>query len=242
MNDSLSSSYLRNIPCKGITKEDVVLLNNVNCDTLYKTLLKIFDFWTYEIIRNEKMVFLSEEYLYTEIALYLPGAVMTGHHYTPIENIDSIEVSIKQAVSKAIINALNTYFILDEEDLKFEEKVSNFDNGETIIYENNVNEDNEKIETTTLDEIEKEEIKPKNQFGLRDDQIEFINNFKTENNIDTSEKFDYYVKAWSDNTSHDIATKNELIKAGEKILDEFIKWIKVVQVENIINKTVLSPI
>jgi hypothetical protein len=117
------------------------------------------------------------------------------------------------------------------------------------------NQSNEAL--TTLEDVEKElniqqsELIPfdptpaptkENNFGLRQDQIDFMKMFQQALKIDTTEKFDEYVKAWaSTNSAFPLHSKAELIAYGAVALDSFIAWIKEVYKDNIANNTFAFP-
>lgn len=207
MQDKLIDFYIN----KNQPEVDLFLINNVNPDNVIETLNKIYNFnWSYEVTEIKEIL----NNMYATIVLYTPGRVITSVASSN-ENADKL---ISVALSKALKYMYKT----------FEDKPN-----ETILENNEDKKEEEEIQTTTLEQLEKEIEGPtKNPYGIRNDQITFINNFKNTHNIDTDEKFNYYVKTWSDNTGREINTKKELITAGEAAVDLFIKWISIVSMDN----------
>lgn len=110
---------------------------------------------------------------------------------------------------------------------------------------------------TTLDDVENElgikvgepipfdPVKPQqgNDFGIRPDQIEFMKKFQEALKVDTTEKFNEYVKAWSlTESAFAVSTKRELIScAGPVGVDHFIQWVKEVYKDNLANNEFVCP-
>ena len=61
---------------------------------------------------------------------------------------------------------------------------------------------------------------------ITQEQIDFINNFKEEFKIDTDEKFNSYIETWNSQAKTSVKNKYDLARAGRKVVDSFISWVK----------------
>lgn len=186
--------------------------------------------WTFTINSTEYNQNIEE---YTScITLYVPGRVMTG--VGSMYNIkNSIDDAIKNAIEKIYpeeiddnLDENNNYTI--EDIVKEANVISEITQDSTpdIVQNDNIENDDNKIAISGTD--------------ITNRQVRFINDFKEKNNIDTKEKFDYYVRTWATNNAIDnISTKKELISAGSKVLDNFIEWINIMQIT--LNEGVTVP-
>lgn len=210
---------------------DFSLINNVDCDNIIGIFNSIFNFdWSYEILDINETNQVHEMYLI--IAVFVPGRVITSMASSKV--FSNERNSVTELLNKALVKALNDMFYCK--------------NYAAPVIPDDVNsiceEDSKTISATDIEKLE-ESIKndlPKNEYGIRADQINFINQFKLKHSIDTDEKFNRYVQIWSDNNTYEINTKKELILAGEKIVDEFITWISLMSSNEIVDKSIVSPI
>lgn len=210
---------------------------NVGIDNVIPELNKIFkNNWTYEIVKED---YDSIEGLYLlTIVLYMPGKVIPGAATIDINKVGLEEYRVI-GIKTAVKNAYDNCIILNEE-----YKASDNVIQEKEIITEDIKETKKEVKNSSLDELEEEmkDKKPVDKLTIRKDQIDFINNFKIENNINTEDKFNYCVKTFGENSNYHVYNKRELIKAGAIVLDEFISWIKKVQVSDIISQNIISPI
>lgn len=213
MNSNLIEHFLNK---KQITITDFSLIHNVNYDNVVETFNYIFKFdWTYEILKIKEISPMNE--ICIVIAVYIPGRVITSM----VSDGTSSELS--ELLNKALINAL-------------------IDCSSSITKDTNENKIT--ISANDIDKLE-DSIKnetPKNEYGIRQDQISFMNDFKLKYTIDSDEKFNHYIQTWSDNNIYEINTKKELILAGEKVVDEFINWISIASANDAMINPIVSPI
>lgn len=225
MQQVLVNNYIRKAQS---TVVDLFLISRVNSDTIIGVLNKIYNFdWCYEILEIKE--FDSE--VYATIVLYTPGRI-----YSTLVTSKSIcEININLALTKALKEMYEVINDNGNSNIESQQEIKE------VVKE--IVKEEENIKTSTLDEIEKEVKSIKtNQYGIREDQIAFMNNFKKNNNIDSDDKFNYYIKTWSDNTGREISTKKELITSGEIAVDEFIKWASIVSIDSSSSINISSPI
>lgn len=220
--------------------------NKKEMNEIYKKLNEVtLNNWTYCI---DELI--SDDMSYRcSISLFVPGRVMTGFGYSRDLPEKAIEEAIRQSVSML-------YPCSEKEDADNIEKIKDIVKEETPVFE-----ELESIkpleEALTFDEIDEQgldntseidnEVKEDdNELAMEGNtitkgQVRFINEFKEANQIDDDEKFNYYIKTWASNVAIDgIDNKIELIQSGHDILDNFIKWIKVMQPT--LDKGIVSPI
>lgn len=230
---------MKAILCKayeiGNVKQSIVKCDNIDCLSIYEKLNKITNNnWTYTIDN-----ILNNENLYNVvITLFIKGRSMPGTSYGK---------TIKEATDKAIQDAYNIMFSNTITSNTTSEIKEDYKINDYVLLDNEIQNEYSTIEE--IDQIE-EETKiihedddkcpiPGNNITNR--QIRFINYFKDHNQIDTDEKFDYYIKTWATNQAVDnINTKKELIKAGYDMLESFISWIKIMQ--PILDNGIVSPL
>jgi hypothetical protein len=194
---------------------------------------------------------------YESEILVLSGYLMKVTLNTPVKSaVGYAEVNppfndTEQAIRKALAEACRVAF-QTEVVTKSEQPTEEVEHD----YQADFSQKNEQA-LTTLDDVEKElniqqgqpipfdqtpAPTPENKFGLRPDQIEFMKMFQQTLKIDTTEKFDEYVKAWSSTQSaFPLHSKAELISYGAIALDSFITWIKEVYKDNIANNSFSFP-
>ena len=229
MQDKLVDFYINKSKIK-IVDTELHLISNVNSDNVIETLNEIYNFdWCYEVIDVKEIL----NKVCLNVVLYTPGRIFSKIYAS--KNFDN------SVINELLATALKDMY----------KNISIFE-GECKTIEETATEDTS-IETTTLDKLEEEikenEIKKespspsKNQYGIRKDQIDFMNEFKAKYNIDNDEKFNYYIKTWSDNTGREISTKKELVTAGEEYVDKFIKWVSIIEIDkNTSSINISSPI
>lgn len=229
MQDKLVDFYINKSKIK-IVDTKLHLISNVNSDNVIETLNNIYNFdWCYEVIDVKEIL----NKVCLNVVLYTPGRIFSKIYAS--KNFDN------SVINELLATALKDMY----------KNISIFE-GECKTIEETATEDTS-IETTTLDKLEEEvkesEIKKevtspsKNQYGIRKDQIDFMNEFKAKYNIDNDEKFNYYIKTWSDNTGREISTKKELVTAGEEYVDKFIKWVSIIEIDkNTSSINISSPI
>ena len=229
MQDKLVDFYINKNKIK-IVDTKLHLISNVNSDNVIETLNEIYNFdWCYEVIDVKEIL----NKVCLNVVLYTPGRIFSKIYAS--KNFDN------SVINELLATALKDMY----------KNISIFE-GECKTIEETATEDTS-IETTTLDKLEEEikesEIKKeapspsKNQYGIRKDQIDFMNDFKAKYNIDNDEKFNYYIKTWSDNTGREISTKKELVTAGEEYVDKFIKWVSIIEIDkNTSSINISSPI
>lgn len=250
MKDKLYERYINN-------SQDNVSITYINSDIVgidkvvdvYKLLNKVTNnSWTYSVdfidSNPEKTIW------NVSVILFINGRCMTG-----VGTSDCFD----GAVNNALITACKAMFYTYGEEVSCEEPK---DSKESVDTESNNNEsevnkdeylsfdeidkaddsNNSIIENTgTQDEYEDDDDTPIEGSSITNRQIRFMNEFKEYNNIDTDEKFDYYVKTWATNNVIDnIMTKKELVKAGYDMLENFICWIK--KMQPVLDNGVKSPI
>lgn len=193
---------------------------------------------------------LDKGYMLAKITLHTRIKKAVG--FALIKCIDGKYAIDNQIIREGLVQACHLGFAYTELPCdKVEEEVHT----ETGITELNNAENVEAI--TTLDDIENElnvkvgepipfdPVKPQpgNDFGIRPDQIEFMKKFQEALKIDTTEKFNEYVKAWSlTESAFAVSTKRELIScAGPVGVDHFIQWVKEVYKDNLANNEFVCP-
>lgn len=235
MQDSLVEHFLGK---KQVEKVDLSLISNVNSDNVVNTFNTVFNSdWTYEILNIDQTDQIREIYLI--IAVYVPGRVLSSMASFKVFSNERNDMTT--LLNEALVKALK--------DLVYNELPQTPTMGlENIVSRDipsNVDEEvSEPVSASDIDKLEND-IKnetPKNEYGLRKDQIDFMNDFKVKHTIDTDEKFNHYVQTWCDNTIYEINTKKELILAGEKVVDEFIQWISIASANDTMNSSIVSPI
>lgn len=249
---------MKNILCNtygvGLFKPLIVNCDNLSSMNTYEKLNKVTNNdWTYII---DNIISDTNSQYTVVICLFIKGRIMTG-----VGN----GTSIRLATDEAVKNAFDIMFSRSSQDeipntnINKIETVSEFTNlSEHILLdktqeeaqEDEVQEYNEE-EYSTFDEIDESQAsiveddnddeRPIPGSDITNRQIRFMNEFKEHNQIDSDEKFDYYIKTWASNVAvDDINTKKELIQAGHDTLENFIKWIKVMQPA--LEKGIVSPI
>lgn len=238
MKDKLIEIYLS----KKNEAVDFSIINNVTIDNVIAKMNEIYNYdWTYEIVETKE--FYGE--LFVNIALYIPGRV-----FTCITVINLKDFNPTSCIETALYKAFKNMYSLPEYDLTTMEindtsNITNVNANNNIISDDNkTNPSAKSLTLEELDELEEEERKVKTSYNnIREDQIEYMNNFKEKYNIDSDTKFNYYIRTWSDNTENNIETKIELVSAGEKAIDSFINWVELITKNNGLEEPkVLSPI
>lgn len=99
-------------------------------------------------------------------------------------------------------------------------------NGQGCYVIENVNCD---IDKFVDDSINKVLVKCIDRFINKEyeEVIKKINEIKAKFNINTNEKFDFYIKKWGDLSGSKIQNKNHLFKSGINGMKSFIQWIEV---------------
>lgn len=217
MNNSLIENYFNS----GI-EVDFSLLKKVDFDSIITNLHKATSGkYSYEtdIIDDQGGT------VRMKLRLYIPGKVVDAYTTTTYEKINNgIRAALIEACS-IISGGIDTTT----------PTINKVDNGEALTALNQLNEIEKEINQAPVQE------KPKKDYGIRQDQIEFMKKFQNALKIDTEEKFDTYVKAWSDAKTVGITTKKNLVAAGPEALDLFIEWIKEVHRDNMESNTFVCP-
>ena len=111
-----------------------------------------------------------------------------------------------------------------------DEFIKNFDEEEELEFtDENIKKFEEETKMMMEDLKQREENRnPLVKQGLvREDQIEFINEFKEEFKIESDDQFNLYIANWAENTGNcSITNKKQLIYSGIKTIDSFIEFIK----------------
>lgn len=242
---------MKNVLCNaygvGLFKPLIVSSDNISNMNTYEKLNTITNNdWSYTI---DNILYNVDNSYNVVISLFIRGRVMSG--------VGS-DISIKKATDLALDMAYDMLFSRPVKETKIEvntleekESVNEFTNLSEYV---SLDKEQEVVEEefSTFDEIDEIETSivscdndddecPIPGSDITNKQIRFMNEFKEHNQIDTDEKFDYYIKTWASNVAvDDINTKKELIQAGYDTLENFIKWIKVMQPT--LEKGIVSPI
>lgn len=241
MNETMIKVYSEN---KSVSMEDIFLLRHVGIDNVRGILNRAFKgFWSYEI--TSEVIDIASNTAHMTIQLYVPGRSLSG-----IASINKNEDELNYR--KNLVNAalLDACMCIAED---FEDKGETTEDTNKTIEEDKevkeINKELENIKTSSIEELEREAKKVEEQkqahqknTAFRKDQIDYLNKFKAENNIDNDSKFDYYVRVWNDSCNTGVSTKRELVTAGPKALDAFIAWLEKVKSTNIENQEVNCPI
>lgn len=243
---------MKNVLCNaygvGLIKPLIVNCDNMSNMNTYEKLNKITNNdWSYTI---DNILYNVDHSYNVVISLFIKGRVMAG--------VGS-DTSIKQATDLALDMAYDMMFSRTIQETKIEtntveerEPVNEFTNLSEHILLDKEQENIIEEEFSTFDEIDENETSivncdnddeecPIPGSNITNKQVRFMNDFKEHNQIDTDEKFDYYIKTWASNVAiDDINTKKELIQAGYDTLENFIKWIKVMQPT--LENGIVSPI
>ena len=231
MKDTLIDFYINK---KQPEIVDLSLISNVNSDNVIETLNKIYNFdWSYEVTEIKEIAGM----VHATIVLYTPGRIFTSVACSN-EKVDNL---VELALAKATVNMYKTFeTIRDTSDIT-DQEINEEEPTEEI--------ENKTIENVTLEELQEEEETKKastahttNPYGIRNDQIDFMNNFKKTHNIDSDEKFNYYIKTWSDNTGREIHTNKQLITYCVIEVDAFIKWVHMIVMNSNPAFEISSPI
>lgn len=245
MNDALINKYVGPGMCYNDFKE----LGDVTVDNFaYKMNQLCFGKWSYDVdIIND-----NGNDIFIKVSLYCPMKHVCGFAETTKNDIN-------KGIAAAIVDAIKWGFCFKERHSNENAKTTAETTKEAIEHQNKEDKTvvDEKEVLTTLEEIEKMEqeigmtkaektqeksVQPQqNKFGIRQDQIEFMKKFQETFKIDDEVKFDSYVSAWNDMKQTGIITKKQLISAGEKVLDDFISWIKEVNKDNLANNDFVCP-
>lgn len=237
------------------------LNNNVGIDNVIELLNTYFGMeWSFEIEKEEKVFCYSEMTVNLYVHQRKVAGVATVQITDPLNYRDEL-------LKRALVNATQFICMVDSETGVIQEEVTVSEETAAAMEEPTEHDEKEVakeeiVEETTgmheeiADEIEntisinelesleqdmKKEEEQKKVHSFRQDQLDFLNNFKAEYKVDTEQKFDYYVKVWGEACGTNITTKRELVKSSVETLDNFINWIKKMAA-NIDNKEVVSPI
>lgn len=215
----MQSELIRIYMNKPFVNVDFNLACHVNCDNIHAALNEIYSYdWTYEANELKESI---------KVTLYVPGRILTG--VANLTKRSTIAESTACALAIAFTNGCYT-----------SKGKNNIEPTKPIVETIKVSDlENYNAEISLENDNTKSSFK--NPYGIREDQIAFINDFKAKHDINSDEKFDYYIKTWSDNTGNEILTKNQLVRVGEKAVDLFIEWISTMElIDN--NIKIISPL
>lgn len=223
--------------------------NKEEINKIYKKLNEVTsNNWTYNIDE----VRIEERGYYCTISLFVPGRVMPGCGSSTSRPEEALENAIRQSVSMLYPHSLEESIVSDVE------KESKENEEEQPLINKELEDIRSLDDALTFDEIDAQELNEETEDSKPDidsddnelamdgntitkGQVKFINDFKETNQIDSDEKFNYYIKTWATNNAIDgIDNKLELIQSGYDILESFIKWIKIMQPA--LEKGIVSPI
>ena len=135
-------------------------------------------------------------------------------------NADNAE-EINKKAKECFIKLVETYFACVT---KYEQPVA------LASDEEKQTEDIKETDTVINDiENKQKEMEQANKADdnkITQEQIDFINKFKEEFKIDTDEKFNDYIATWNLQYKTSVRNKLDLARAGRKVVDSFISWIK----------------
>lgn len=224
--------------------------NKKEMSDIYKELDKVTNNnWTYCI----DMMNIKDAEYNCAISLFVPGRVMPGVGTSHSGSKEALEEAIKQSVSmlypytpeEGVSDTKETKQDVikeDKEQTQTLEEIDKIESSEDALTFDEIDAQ----EQREANEIKSEEQSDDNELAMEGNtitkgQVRFINDFKKVNQIDSDEKFNYYIKTWASNKAIvDIDNKTKLIQAGYEMLENFIQWIKIMQPT--LDKGIVSPL
>lgn len=249
----MNKLYINNCEDCEMDEKDFVLLNDVNIDNVCSKLnLATQGHYSYdvEVITATKLLL--------KVTLMTP--IKTSVGISELIYNGDMNIAIRTALVQACKIGFDCTGIIEEEKVTPEKEhdyQATFKDGEAVFDIEKIEHADHVVAASSLDELENElgiqhgapiPFNPTvpqegNKFGIRPDQIAFMKTFQEALKIDTTEKFDEYVKAWSmTESAFAVSTKAELITCGGmEGVDLFISWVKEVYKDNIANNNFVCP-